>query len=228
MRAILLAAGMGTRLRPLTLETPKPLIKVNGESMIERQIEALKDIGVEEIIIVTGYLKEKFDFLKEKYGIKLIYNDKYNVYNNIYTMYLVKDYLRDAYVIEGDIYLNRNFLKANMEQSSYFSAPKYGYKDEWILRMDANDFVIDIEVGSEDGEYIMCGVSYWNDKDGKLIVEKLDECVKSGEFTELFWDDIVKNNISNLSIKVEKIDSNDVYEIDSLYDLDKLNKILKI
>lgn len=228
MRAILLAAGMGTRLRPLTLETPKPLIKVNGESMIERQIEALKDIGVEEIIIVTGYLKEKFDFLKEKYGIKLIYNDKYNVYNNIYTMYLVKDYLRDAYVIEGDIYLNRNFLKANMEQSSYFSAPKYGYKDEWILRMDANNFVIDIEVGSEDGEYIMCGVSYWNDKDGKLIVEKLDECVKSGEFTELFWDDIVKNNISNLSIKVEKIDSNDVYEIDSLYDLDKLNKILKI
>ena len=228
MRAILLAAGMGTRLRPLTLETPKPLIKVNGESMIERQIEALKDIGVEEIIIVTGYLKEKFDFLKEKYGVKLIHNDKYNVYNNIYTMYLVKDYLRDAYVIEGDIYLNRNFLKANMEQSSYFSAPKYGYKDEWILRMDANDFVIDIEVGSEDGEYIMCGVSYWNDKDGKLIVEKLDECVKSGEFTELFWDDIVKNNISNLSIKVEKIDSNDVYEIDSLYDLDKLNKILKV
>lgn len=228
MRAILLAAGMGTRLRPLTLETPKPLIKVNGESMIERQIEALKDIGVEEIIIVTGYLKEKFDFLKEKYGVKLIHNDKYNVYNNIYTMYLVKDYLRDAYVIEGDIYLNRNFLKANMEQSSYFSAPKYGYKDEWILRMDANDSVIDIEVGSEDGEHIMCGVSYWNDKDGKLIVEKLDECVKSGEFTELFWDDIVKNNISNLSIKVEKIDSNDVYEIDSLYDLDKLNKILKI
>ena len=228
MRAILLAAGMGTRLRPLTLETPKPLIKVNGESMIERQIEALKDIGVEEIIIVTGYLKEKFDFLKEKYGVKLIHNDKYNVYNNIYTMYLVKDYLRDAYVIEGDIYLNRNFLKANMEQSSYFSAPKYGYKDEWILRMDANDSVIDIEVGSEDGEHIMCGVSYWNDKDGKLIVEKLDECVKSGEFTDLFWDDIVKNNISNLSIKVEKIDSNDVYEIDSLYDLDKLNKILKI
>ena len=228
MRAILLAAGMGTRLRPLTLETPKPLIKVNGESMIERQIEALKDIGVEEIIIVTGYLKEKFDFLKEKYGVKLIHNDKYNVYNNIYTMYLVKDYLRDAYVIEGDIYLNRNFLKANMEQSSYFSAPKYGYKDEWILRMDANDSVIDIEVGSEDGEHIMCGVSYWNDKDGKLIVEKLDECVKSGEFTDLFWDDIVKNNISNLSIKVEKIDSNDVYEIDSLYDLDKLNKILKV
>ncbi|CUO43277.1 sugar phosphate nucleotidyltransferase [Clostridium disporicum] len=228
MRAILLAAGMGTRLRPLTLETPKPLIKVNGESMIERQIEALKDIGVDEIIIVTGYLKEKFDFLKEKYGVKLIHNDKYNVYNNIYTMYLVKDYLRDVYVIEGDIYLNRNFLKANMEQSSYFSAPKYGYKDEWILRMDANDSVIDIEVGSEDGQHIMCGVSYWNDKDGKLIVEKLDECVKNGEFTELFWDDIVKNNISNLNIKVEKIDPNDVYEIDSLQDLDNLNEILSL
>ena len=74
MRAILLAAGMGTRLRPLTLKTPKPLIKVNGESMIEKQIKSLKEIGIDEIIVVTGYLKEKFEFLKEKYGVKIIYH----------------------------------------------------------------------------------------------------------------------------------------------------------
>ena len=79
MRAILLAAGMGTRLRPLTLKTPKPLIKVNGESMIEKQIKSLKEIGIDEIIVVTGYLNEKFEFLKEKYGVKIIYNDKYDI-----------------------------------------------------------------------------------------------------------------------------------------------------
>lgn len=226
MRAILLAAGMGTRLRPLTLETPKPLIKVNGESMIERQIRSLREIGIDEIIVVTGYLKEKFEFLKEKYGVKLIYNDKYNIYNNIYTMYLVKDYLKNSYVIEGDIYLNKNFLKKDIEMSSYFSAPKYGYSNEWILRSDKEDNVINIETGSEDGEYIMCGVSYWNESDASFIVNKLEECIGSRNFTDLFWDDIVKDNIGNMNIKIEKIKDNDVYEIDSLEDLQKINDIL--
>lgn len=226
MRAILLAAGMGTRLRPLTLETPKPLIKINGQSMIERQIKALKEIGIEEIIVVTGYLKEKFKFLEEKYGVKLIHNDKYNIYNNIYTMYLVREYLECSYVIEGDIYLNRNFLKKDMKNSSYFSAQKYGYKNEWILRIDDRDNVVKIETGSEDGQYIMCGVSYWNESDGKFIVGKLNEYVAKNDFTELFWDDIVKDNIEKINIKIEKIEEDDVYEIDSIEDLKIINDIL--
>ncbi len=226
MRAILLAAGMGTRLRPLTLKTPKPLIKVNGESMIEKQIKSLKEIGIDEIIVVTGYLNEKFEFLKEKYGVKLIYNDKYNIYNNIYTMYLVKDYLKDSYVIEGDIYFNKNFLKKDLKYSSYFSAPKYGYSNEWILRIDDQNNVINIETGSEDGAYIMCGVSYWNESDADFIINKLDEYIDNSNFTELFWDDIVKDNIKNMNIKIEKIEDDDVYEIDSLDDLEMVNNIL--
>lgn len=227
MRAILLAAGMGTRLRPLTLETPKPLIEINGESMIERQIKLLRENGIDEIIVVTGYLKEKFEFLKDKYNVKLIHNDKYDVYNNIYTMYLVKDYLSDAYVIEGDIYLNRNFLKNNIRVSSYFSAPKFGYCNEWILRMDENNKVYSIDIGSEDGEYIMCGVSYWNKEDGEFIKGKIEESISNGEFTELFWDDIVKDNINNIDIRVEKIKADDVYEIDSLDDLNKVVEVVK-
>ena len=96
MRAILLAAGMGTRLRPLTLDTPKSLIEVNGRPLLERQIEFLRERGVEEIIVVTGYLAEKFDYLKDKYGVKLVNNDKYDIYNNIYTMYLVREYLENT------------------------------------------------------------------------------------------------------------------------------------
>lgn len=79
MRAIILAAGMGSRLRPLTLNMPKPLIKINNESIIERQIKFIKEIGINEIIVMTGYLKEEFEFLKEKYGVKIIYNDKYDI-----------------------------------------------------------------------------------------------------------------------------------------------------
>lgn len=105
MKAIVLAAGLGTRLRPITNDTPKSLVKVMGEAMAERQVRFLKERGIEDITIVTGYLAEKFDYLKEKYGVKLVFNDKYDKYNNIYTMYLVKDLLPDSYVIEGDIYI---------------------------------------------------------------------------------------------------------------------------
>ncbi|MBU3138150.1 NTP transferase domain-containing protein [Clostridium gasigenes] len=222
MRAILLAAGMGSRLRPLTLDTPKPLIKINNESMIERQIKALKDIGINEIIVVTGYLKEKFDFLKDKYGVTLVHNDKYDKYNNIYTMYLVREYLNNAYVIEGDIYLNRNFLRSDINKSSYFSAPKKEYKDEWMLNFDCDNRVYDIEVGSEDGRYIMCGVSYWNTKDGIYICNKLNEVINGNKFNNLFWDNVVKDNLNSMDIRLEKINSEDVYEIDSLEDLQKL------
>ena len=227
MRAILLAAGMGTRLRPLTLDTPKPLIQINGETIIERQIKALNEIGIYEIIIVTGYLNEKFNFLNEKYGVKLIHNDKYDKYNNIYTMYLVRDYLKNSYVIEGDIYLNKNFLKNDIKQSSYFSAQKYGYNNEWILRVNDDNKVVNIETGSEDGKYIMCGVSYWSEKDANFIIKKLEKYISDNSFHDLFWDDIIKDNITSMDIKLEKIDSDDVYEIDSLEDLKKLEKSLE-
>mgnify|MGYP001114211092 FL=1 len=82
MRAILLAAGMGTRLRPLTLETPKSLTIVNNEPLIERQIRFLKECGINEIVVVTGYLKEKFEYLIDKYGVELVNNDKYDVYKD--------------------------------------------------------------------------------------------------------------------------------------------------
>ena len=96
MKAIILAAGMGTRLRPITLTTPKSLIEVAGTSLIERQIEFLRAKGIEDIIVVTGYLAEKFDFLKDQYGVTLIHNDQYESYNNFYTMYLVRHYLSDG------------------------------------------------------------------------------------------------------------------------------------
>lgn len=91
MRAIILAAGMGTRLRPITLTTPKSLIEIGEETLIERQIRFLKEKGIDDVIVVTGYLAEKFEFLREKYQVTLIHNDKYDVYNNFYTMFLVKE-----------------------------------------------------------------------------------------------------------------------------------------
>ena len=98
MRAIILAAGLGTRLRPMTNNTSKALIKVKDKPLVEYQIEYLKEKGIDEIIIVVGYLHEQFDYLKEKYNVKLVLNDKYAEYNNFYSLYLVKDYLGHDFV----------------------------------------------------------------------------------------------------------------------------------
>ena len=225
MRAILLAAGMGTRLRPLTLTIPKSLVQVNGQPMLERQIEFLKEIGIEDIIVVTGYLREKFDYLKDKYGIKLINNDKYNVYNNIYTMYLVREYLGDSYVIDADVYLHKNFLDGKISESTYFSGYKKEFKNEWILVYDENNNVYDITVGDGEG-YILSGISYWSKKDANIIVEKLEKIIGYNNFKDLYWDDIVKDNLHKLNVKIRKIESTDSFEIDSLNELEYLNKFL--
>jgi L-glutamine-phosphate cytidylyltransferase len=227
MKAILLAAGMGTRLRPLTLTTPKSLVEVNGKPMLEQQVEYLKEVGVEEIIVVIGYLKDKFEYLKEKYGVTLIHNDKFDEYNNIYTMYLVRDYLPESYVIEGDVFLNHNILLKNPQTSMYFSSRKPEFKNEWMLRFDKHFKIHDIEIGDGEHDYIMSGISYWSEDDGKYINKKLEEAVSTGDFKELYWDNIVKDNINELNVYLQEIHRDDSYEIDSLEDLNKVNKLLE-
>lgn len=226
MRAILLAAGMGTRLRPLTLETPKSLIEVNGKPLLERQIEFLKEKGINEIIVVTGYLNDKFEYLKDKYGVTLVFNNKYDVYNNIYSMYIVRDYLGDSYVIDADVYINRNFILSDINRSTYFSAYKKDVKNEWKICFDENNKVNNIEIINGDG-FILCGVSYWSKEDGVLIKSRIEEELKNGDFTNLYWDDIVKNNIKDLDIRIEKINDDDIYEIDNIEELNIVKNIVE-
>ena len=225
MRAILLAAGMGTRLRPLTLTTPKSLVEVNGKPMLERQIEFLREIDIDEIIVVTGYLNEKFKYLREKYGVKLIHNDKFDIYNNIYTMYLVREYLGDSYVIDADVYLHRNFLEKDIEKSTYFSGYKTLFKNEWKLDYDENNKVSNIIVDDSEG-YILSGISYWSKSDASIITNELEKYIENGNFKDLYWDDVVKDNLSKLDVYVRKIKSEDSFEVDSLEDLSNLNKLL--
>lgn len=218
MRAILLAAGMGTRLRPITYKTPKSLIKVKGEPLIERQIKFLREVGVQEIIVMTGYLGEKFNYLKEKYNVKLVNNDKYDVYNNIYSMYLVRQYLPDAYVIDADTYLCRNYLEKTLKTSTYFSGKKIVSTEEWILIFNEKNKVNDIKISSGEG-YVMSGISYWTKDDGELLKYKLEEMINDNNWHNLYWDDIAKDNLKTMDVHIKKISGDDWFEIDSLEDL---------
>ena len=225
MRAIILAAGMGTRLRPLTNEIPKCLVNVLGESMIERQIRFFKEKGIDEIIVATGYKAEKLDYLVEKYGVKLVHNDKYSEYNNIYTMYLVREYLEDAFVTEADVYMARDYFDTTHKESTYYTGFKTGFNGEWIFKFDESNRVKDIVVGDGEG-YIMSGVSYWTKEDGIYIKEKLEEAIYNRDFKDLYWDNIVAENLDKLEVKIKEINTDDWFEIDSVKDLEIAEKTL--
>lgn len=231
MRAILMAAGMGTRLRPLTETTPKSLIEVNGMSLLERQIINLREIGISEIIVLTGYLHEKFDDIVKKYNLIKVVNDKYDIYNNIYTMYLVRQYLDDAFVIDADNYITRNFLPKNKPNTSvYYSACKENITGEWILKYDENGRILGIDIGQEGDKpsYIMSGASYWTQKDGKLIAKKIEEVVEKDGLLDIYWDNIAVDNFKDMDVYIEKIESNDIFEIDTLEELEYLKRKLNL
>ena len=195
MRAIILAAGLGTRLRPMTDNTPKALIKVKDKPLVEYQIEFLKGKGIDEIIVVVGYLHEQFDYLKEKYNVELVFNDKYTEYNNFYSLYLVKEKLADS-------------------------------QNEWFLIYGDDYKVQDIIVDSKAGR-ILSGVSFWDKETAEKIVSFIDKAYESNEFMNLYWDNMVKDNIEKLDIYVEELEPNSIYEIDSVKDYNKLEEILK-
>ena len=226
MRAIILAAGLGTRLRPMTNNTPKALVKVKDKPLVEYQIEYLKEKGIDEIIVVVGYLHEQFDYLKEKYGVKLVFNDKYAEYNNFYSLYLVKDYLADSYVIDADNYLFKNMFRSDINRSTYFSVYREDCENEWFLIYGDDYKVKDIIVDSKAGR-ILSGVSFWDKETAEKINKFIDFAYDSNEFMDLYWDNMVKDNISELDVYVEELEANSIYEIDSVKDYNKLEKILR-
>ena len=222
MNAIILAAGMGTRLRPLTDDRPKCMVEVNGTPMVERQIQYLHESGITDITLVSGYQAACLDFLKEKYGVKIVFNDKYAVYNNIYSMYLVRDRLNDTFVLEGDVFMNKNCL-VPQEQSTYFARWIEGYQREWGLIVDEHNRLEEIRPGDGTG-YIMSGISYWTSADASKIVNRMEELVREGSFKDLFWDNAVLDIHHELNIRVERFD--DFFEIDTVAELRAVEKLL--
>ena len=215
MKAIILAAGLGTRLRPMTENTPKALVKVNQKPLVEYQIEFLKERGIDDIIIVVGYLKEQFDYLKEKYGVRLVFNEKYADYNNFYSLYLVKEELANSYVIDADNYLFKNMFRNDIERSTYFSVYREDCDNEWFLVYGDDYKVQDIIVDSKNGR-ILSGVSFWDAPTAEKIVGFIVDAYASGKFVDLYWDNMVKDNIKELDVYVEELEENSIYEIDSV------------
>ena len=218
-RAVLLASGFGSRMQPITINTPKPLVNVNGKRIIATILDALLAIDVTEIYIVTGYLKEQFELLKNDYpSITLIENPIYDSTNNISSACMAKDHFQNAYAFESDLYLkNPGLLKKYRYYSCYMGVPVDETSD-WCFDAE-NGIIVDLHKGGRDC-YHMCGISYWTAEDGAKIARDLPAAFDHEENRQRFWDDVpCVVARENYSLHIEPCMFEDVDEIDSFQEL---------
>lgn len=169
-RAIFIAAGFGSRLRPVTLQIAKPLVKVNGVRIIDKLIDGVMAAGIEEIYVVCGYLGEQFAQLKEKYpNINLVTNNMYTEANNISSVYLLRDRLSNTYISEADLFLHNQVFDKYMFHSSYLGIPT-DETDDWYFKTNDQGTICELGIGSTDC-YRMLGISYWDAEDGAKLNE---------------------------------------------------------
>lgn len=221
--AIILAAGMSSRFAPISYEKPKALIKVKGEILIERQIRQLKEAGINEIIVVTGYKKEKFLYLKEKFDVKLIYNKDYNKRNNNSSIYAAKNYLKNSYICSSDNYFIENPFELYLENSFYSSIYVDGYTDEWCIESDENGLIKNVKVGGQNS-WIMLGHVFWTSEFSKKFIEILENEYEREETKDKLWERIYIDHIDNLKMYICKYPDNFIFEFDSLDELRKFDE----
>ena len=227
-RAIFLAAGKGTRMSPLTDSIPKPLIKVYGKPMLEWMIEAVLGIGIKDIVVIRGYLSNKFNYLREKYPqIRLIDNPYYQEANNISSIYVARSLLSNSYVIEGDLFLKNSSILKNTQMGSYYIAIEKEFTDDWCFSVNKNGIITKIQIGGVNCQQ-MVGISYWTEFDGKKLAKYTEEAFKNKNNWQLYWDQIALEKYkNNFQVRTCICTENDVVEIDTLQELPAIDSSYK-
>ena len=223
-RAIFLAAGFGSRLVPITLNTPKPLVLVNGKRIIETLLDAVVKAEIEEIYIVTGYLSEQFEILKKKYPqIKFVENNMYNEANNISSAYLVRNLIKNAYVLESDLYLYNPKLIRKYEYHSNFLGYYVDRSDDWCIEVK-NGIITKEKIGGINC-YQMVGISYYDENDGQNIEKDMEEVFNSPGGKEKYWEQVILDICKkNYNIYLRECQKEDIIEIDTFNELKAIDK----
>lgn len=227
-RAIFIAAGFGSRLVPITLNTPKPLVRVKGVRIIDTLLDAVIAAGIEEIIIVRGYLAEQFDQLKYKYPmVKFVENPLYNEANNISSVMCIRYLLSNAYVLEADLLLSNPKLITKYQYNSNYLGVPTEKTDDWCFFMEG-DHIKRLGVGGVNCHH-MFGISYWTEDDGRKLCNHVEQVYNSPGGKERYWDQVALGEyIKEYNIGVRECTFDDIVEIDTFRELKELDPVYNV
>ena len=221
--AVILAAGASTRFIPLSLEQPKGLFEVKGEKLIERQIEQLQDAGIKNITLVLGYKKEMFYYLEDKYGVKFIFNDSFNIKNNIESLYLAKEELKNTYICVSDSYFVENPFNQFEYNTFYAGYETEECTNEMYVDTDHDGKIIQMEKGLEKGN-ILLGHSFWKKEFSDSFISIVEENRSSGKYNAFFWEWLVRDNLDCLpAMYYKRYLPGNIFEFDYFDDLRKFD-----
>lgn len=215
--AIIMAAGTASRFAPLSYEKPKALIEVRGEVLIERQIRQLRESGIKEIVIVTGYKAEQFEYLREKFGVVLVHNPDYLTRNNNASIYVAREYLKNSYICSSDNYFLSNPFESNVDESYYSAVYVEGETGEWCISEDGG-WIKDVEVGGHDS-WVMLGHVFWSESFSRSFLHILEEEYDLSETADKLWETIYIEHIKDLPMKIRKYPADFIFEFDTLDEL---------
>lgn len=220
--AIILAAGYGMRMVPINTEEPKGLLEVKGETLIERLIKQLHEVGIKDIKIVVGFMKEHYEFLIDKYNVDLVVNTRYKDWNNIYSLYMVNDVIANTYVLPCDVWFKNNPFSTVEDESWYLFGEEVVTGSDWQVKNNGK-----VRFKASNGNK-MIGLAYINSMHGKIISKRLEEMIKKEHRTS-FWEDVLEDRKDFLlSGKVIADDTHaEINSYEQLLDLDSGSTHLK-
>ena len=216
--AIVMSAGTSSRFAPLSYERPKALIEVRGEVLLERQIKQLKDSGIPEIIVVTGYKKEQFEYLGPKFGVKLVENPDYLTRNNNSTIHVIRDYLHNSFICSSDNYFVENPFEAVVDGGYYAAEYADGPTAEWCMTEGPEGFVDSVTIGGSNAWYMM-GHAFWDEKFSRDFVRILEDIYDLPETADMLWEKIYMQHLDELKLRIRRYAPGVIFEFDTLDEL---------
>lgn len=223
--AIILAAGYGMRMVPINTETPKGLLTVHGEPLIERLIKQLQEVGIKEIYIVVGFMKEAYEYLIDQYGVDLVVNEDYALKNNLYSLKCVLQYISNSYIVPCDLWCRQNLFRCN-ELYSWYMVNEV-QDEESTVRVNRKRELVLAEKKTPGNK--MIGIAYILDEDGKKIRDRINRLCENKQFDGAFWEETLYEK-NKFFIAPRVVSSRDVVEINTyeeLRDLDNNSMDLK-
>ena len=216
--AIILAAGFGMRMVPINLSTPKAFLEVNGEPLIERIIKQLHEVGVTDITIVVGFMKEVFDYLIDDYGVELVFNPDYASKNNLSSLSLVADRVSNTYIIPSDIWCDQNPFNSHELYSWYMVSDIVDNESD----VRVNRKMELVRVPDNAGGNAMIGISYILEEDAKTIRDNIQKAADSGKHDNDFWEIALYKN-DRMIIPAKVVHAYNVVEINTYEQLRELD-----